>query len=215
MIGINLLSKFNVESCANRPLHIIELGPGRGTLMNDILRTFSSFPHFFQRLKKCSFVELSPYLKIIQSETMNKWSNGIDINWVDEISGVNIEDNEVPIIIAQEFFDAIPIHVFKRRHNEWKELKVSSKMNLVEESSRYSDLFRLSQNFPNYPVDQTIELSPMSWSICQQIKKIIDKCKTAEGIIIDYGHFRPSKNSLRVGIICIILCSYVLGDSQA
>lgn len=201
MIGLNLLNRLNRDKYSDKSLHLVEFGPGRGTLMNDILRTFSAFPNHFQKIKKCSLVEMSPKLKEIQSENLNKWSKDMSIEWTDNVEGLNVEAEEIPIIIAQEFFDAIPIHVFKKSNDSWKELKVASKMCLIESNSALTDLFKLSVNFPNYPNDQTLELSPVSWSICHQIRKVLDKCKRGEGIIIDYGDFKPSKNSLRVNII--------------
>jgi NADH dehydrogenase [ubiquinone] 1 alpha subcomplex assembly factor 7 len=198
MIAINFMSKFESAKNSNRPFHIVELGPGRGTLMNDILRTFSNFPKFFDRIKKCSFVEMSPSLKEIQFTNMHKWTDMINFNWSDHVAGVAVHQDEIPIIIAQEFFDAIPIHVFKKTQESWKELKVASKMCLIEQSSGLTDILKISSNFPNYPNERTLELSPSSWAICQHIRAIFDQCKRGEGIFIDYGHFKPSANSLRV-----------------
>lgn len=205
MIAINFMSKFESEKNSSRPLHIVELGPGRGTLMNDILRTFSNFPKFFGKIKNCSFVEMSPTLKEIQFNNMHKWKDMMSFNWSDHVAGINVHQDEIPIIIAQEFFDAIPIHVFKKTQGLWKELKVASKMCLIEQTSGLTDILKLSSNFPNYPNEQTLELSPSSWAICQQIRAIFDKCQRGEGIFIDYGHFKPSKNSLRVTLFDVYI----------
>ena len=198
MIALNFLNKLESEKTSTRSFHLIEFGPGRGTLMNDILRTFSAFPTFFSKIEKCSFIEMSPKLKEIQSKNMQNWSDKIDFHWFDYVQGVSVQNNEIPILIAQEFFDAIPIHVFKKSNDTWKELKVASTMCFVEQSSVLTDLFKLPSNFPNYPNDQTLELSPSSWAICQQIKNIFDRCKRGEGLFIDYGNFKPATNSLRV-----------------
>lgn len=198
MIGLNLLNRLNRDKDSDRPFHLIEFGPGRGTLMNDILKTFSAFPSFFRKIKKCSLVEMSPKLREIQSNNLSKWSADIKVEWTDDVEGLSVKADEIPIMIAQEFFDAIPIHVFKKFDESWKELKVANEMCLIEEKSTLTDLFKLSLNFPNYENDQTLELSPTSWSICNQIRKILDNCKRGEGIVIDYGNFKPSKYSLRV-----------------
>lgn len=200
MIALNFINKLESEKSSTRPFHLIELGPGRGTLMNDILRTFSSFPELFKKIQKCSFVEMSPILREIQSKNMKIWFDKIDFDWLDHIGGVNVQSDFIPIIIAQEFFDAIPIHVFKKTKGSWKELKVASKMCLIEQSSGLTDILKLSTNFQEFPDDQTLELSPSSWAICHQIRNIFDKCKRGEGIFIDYGNFKPSTNSLRVKI---------------
>ena len=200
MIAINFLSKFESEKGSTRSFHLIEFGPGRGTLMNDILRAFSSFPDFFKKIEKCSFIEMSPTLKEIQIKNMKNWVEKIDFDWFDHIGGVTVRSDSIPIVIAQEFFDAIPICAFKMTNGSWKELKVASKMCLIEQSSGLTEIFKLSSNFTNFPNDQTLELSPSSWAICQQIKNIFDRCKRGEGIFIDYGNFKPSTNSLRVNV---------------
>lgn len=200
MIAINFLSKLESEKSSTRPFHLIELGPGRGTLMNDVLRTFFAFPYFFKKIEKCSFVDMSPSLKEIQFNNMKNWSDKIEFNWSDHIGGVTVESDSIPIVIAQEFFDAIPIHLFKKTNGTWKELKVASNMCLIEQSSALTEILKLSANFSNFQNDKTLELSPSSWAICQQIKNIFDKCKRGEGIFIDYGHFKPSTNSLRVNV---------------
>jgi NADH dehydrogenase [ubiquinone] 1 alpha subcomplex assembly factor 7 len=207
MIAINFLHKLESKKSSSRPFHLIELGPGRGTLMNDVLRTFSSFSEFFNKIQKCSFVEMSPILKEIQAKNMKNWSDTIDFNWCDHIGGVNVQKDFIPIVIAQEFFDAIPIHVFKKTNGTWKELKVAKTMCLIEQPSVLTDILRLSSNFTDFPSDQTLELSPSSWAICQEIKNIFDRCKRGEGIFIDYGHFKPSTNSLRVIMHDFLFCS--------
>lgn len=198
MIGLNIINKLSTEIRKDRPFHIIELGPGRGTLMNDILRTFSSFPSFFENIQKCSLVEMSPSLKEIQLKNLLRWSTTIDIGWSDYVEELDVQSEAIPILIAQEFFDAIPIHVFKKNYDSWKELKVSSNFCLVEQMSALTELLKLEYSFPKYPNNETLELSPSSWGICHHIRRIFDKCKRGEGIIIDYGNFRPAKSSLRV-----------------
>lgn len=198
MIGLNILNKISADIKLDRRFHVIELGPGRGTLMNDILRTFSCFPSFFKNIQRCSFVEMSPSLKEIQSKNLEKWSRTIKFEWSDHVEGLDVQTEEIPIIIAQEFFDAIPIHVFKKTYDLWKELKIASKFCLVEETSALTEILNLESSFPKYPNNETLELSPSSWAICHYIRMIFDKCKRGEGIIIDYGNFRPAKSSLRV-----------------
>lgn len=198
MIGLNILNKFAAENCQDRRIHLIELGPGRGTLMNDILRTFSSFPSFFKNVKRCSFVEMSPSLKEIQAKTLNKWSDIVKFGWSESLEGLDVNCEEIPIVIAQEFFDAIPIHVFKKTYDSWKELMVASKMCLAEQPSVLTQVLKLDSSFSKYPNNETLELSPSSWVFCHVIRSIFDKCKRGEGIIIDYGNFGPAKSSLRV-----------------
>ena len=196
---------------------MIELGPGRGTLMRDLLRTFSAFPLFFQKLKRCSFVEMSPTLKNLQSDSVSKWTRDVDFEWIETVDGLSVKDDEIPILVAQEFFDAIPVHVFKKDLDRWKELKVAafdSKLCLIEATSSLANLYNLDKCFKSVPNGNTIEISPSSWSICHQISKIFDRCGRGEGVIIDYGNFFPAKNSLRVSKAHPVSKFYILGYLQ-
>ena len=89
---------------APAPLRLIELGPGRGTLMADALRAANIMPAFRAALA-VHLVETSPRLVARQRETLP----GLDIPlaWHRDLG-------EVPegpaIVIANEFFDALPIH---------------------------------------------------------------------------------------------------------
>jgi NADH dehydrogenase [ubiquinone] 1 alpha subcomplex assembly factor 7 len=50
--------------------HLVELGPGKGTLLNDILRTLRRFPDFHKNLKQIDLVEISPKMRHLQKETL-------------------------------------------------------------------------------------------------------------------------------------------------
>jgi SAM-dependent MidA family methyltransferase len=88
------------------PFILAELGPGRGTLMADMLRTARLRPAFTQAAR-IHLVEISPRLHAIQSAALAK--TGFPIAWHERIE-------ELPagptILIANEFFDAMPIRQF-------------------------------------------------------------------------------------------------------
>lgn len=202
MVAVSLVSKLLNHSESNAPIHLIELGPGRGTLMKDVLRTMQSFPRFFSRIQQCSLIEVSPFLRNIQQESLNVFSK-IDFNWHDSVEELSTNEDHIPLFIAQEFFDALPVHVFKHtEHGKWKELVVNYSLRdgycLTESDSALTGELRLKDNFSNWPLGETLELSPQSWSICSRIHKILQESKAGgAGIVIDYGHFRPSTASLR------------------
>lgn len=115
-------------------LHFIELGPGRGTLMDDILRTVKNFTSMAKAIDKIYLVEASGDLRRKQhrllcggSAKLEKTSIGwvslskkyfeVPIIWVEDVSllpkGGNDGSPSTPFIIAHEFFDALPIHAFE------------------------------------------------------------------------------------------------------
>ncbi|MEN3953034.1 SAM-dependent methyltransferase [Iodidimonas sp. SYSU 1G8] len=91
-----------------RHLKIVELGPGRGTLMADILRTLKVAPAM---LPEPYLVEASPALRAVQQRRVAG-------HWVDDL-------DEVPdgpmVLIANEFLDALPVRQFVRQQDGWHE----------------------------------------------------------------------------------------------
>ncbi len=97
------------------PVRLIELGPGRGTLMSDALRAARVVPDFRAALD-VTLVELSPALAEIQHETL--LTAGAPISWASNFA----DAPEGPaIIIANEFLDALPVRQYVRSHNRWRE----------------------------------------------------------------------------------------------
>ncbi len=96
--------------------NLIELGPGRGTMMRDILRVARSVPGFMAALD-VTLVEASPLLRATQSETLA----GHAIRHVDNFDRAP----EGPaIIVGNEFLDCLPIRQFVRRDGSWRERQV-------------------------------------------------------------------------------------------
>lgn len=88
-----------------RPLTLVELGPGRGTLMADALRVLARLPGFLASTS-LALVETSPTLRAAQARTLA----GYAPVWHDSID--TLPTNTPLIIIANEFFDALPIRQF-------------------------------------------------------------------------------------------------------
>lgn len=68
LIGAWLLNEWNRFS-EPKPLNLVEIGPGRGTLVDDITRVFSQFP----KARSClsiSLVEVSPFLRQVQEQNL-------------------------------------------------------------------------------------------------------------------------------------------------
>ncbi|XP_075059448.1 protein arginine methyltransferase NDUFAF7, mitochondrial isoform X2 [Mixophyes fleayi] len=137
LLGIWCISEW-LSGGKSKSLNLVELGPGRGTLMDDILRVFSQFQHL---LNTCNIsihlVEVSSKLSEIQAlkltgksietkydETSSVFKKGITksglpVNWYYDIRDV---PPGYTFYIAHEFFDALPIHKLqadeKRDHVE-------------------------------------------------------------------------------------------------
>ncbi len=94
-------------------LAFIELGPGRGTLMADILRIFQKFPSYYQALK-VYLLEISPSLRSQQQEKLSSYP----VAWVENLE--SIPASEVTLILANEFFDALPIEQYVQIDGKWQ-----------------------------------------------------------------------------------------------
>jgi NADH dehydrogenase [ubiquinone] 1 alpha subcomplex assembly factor 7 len=90
------------------PVRLVELGPGRGTLMADALRAARVMPPFRAALD-VHLVETSPALRAVQQAAMAR--EGVTASWHAAIEDV---PDGPAIILANEFFDALPIRQFAR-----------------------------------------------------------------------------------------------------
>lgn len=197
------------------PFQIVELGPGRGTLAQDILRVCSKF----QLSNTMSFhmVELSPYLSKLQSQKLCYSSNEVDPQLKmpyyrvgETLSGVKmfwyhrIEDipNEFSIILAHEFFDALPIHKLQKDENVWKEILVDIDPS-DEQKFRYvvsrneTPISKLYSTMKPNDKRQHVEISPESDLIARHIAERIENFG-GFGLIMDYGHLGEKEDTFRV-----------------
>ena len=99
-------------------IRIIELGPGRGTLMNDAMRAVQMIPAFRDALV-VHLVEISPALKSAQERTLEHL--GTAMSWHPTLEDV---PTGPAIIIANEFFDALPINQAVKTERGWHERQI-------------------------------------------------------------------------------------------
>lgn len=145
LIGIWLYAEWLAQGRKEK-VQIIEVGPGRGTLMDDVLRTLSSFKRMTKSIEAIYLVEASPHLqkqqamRLAGTEELEKSEVGwkakckyfpdLNIQWCEDIrfvpkgmsnpfskrsthTDIKPEETSTPFILAHEFFDALPIHVFQ------------------------------------------------------------------------------------------------------
>ncbi len=114
MIGLWMAAVWK-QMGAPATLHVIELGPGRGTMMNDALRAARVMPGFREAIA-LHLVEISPALMAQQERTLGHLS--IPLNWHRALAEV---PNGPAIIVANEFFDALPVHQAVKTEQGWHE----------------------------------------------------------------------------------------------
>ncbi|KAI1006998.1 hypothetical protein K3495_g1221 [Podosphaera aphanis] len=127
LIGIWFVAEWLAQGRQSKGMHLIEIGPGRGTLMDDILRVIRRFPAMASVIEAVYLVETSPSLREAQKNQlcgnvpMEETSTGyksqckyadFPIFWTENIRFVP-SGLQNPFIVAHEFFDALPIHAFQ------------------------------------------------------------------------------------------------------
>jgi NADH dehydrogenase [ubiquinone] 1 alpha subcomplex assembly factor 7 len=102
-----------------RSFTLLELGPGRGTLMSDVMRVAAAAEGFVNAAHVQLF-ETNPHLKAEQEKRLGAYNP----YWASEIDA--IADGPV-LIVANEFFDALPIRQFVKAPDGWHERQVGLK----------------------------------------------------------------------------------------
>ncbi|MBK9082370.1 MAG: SAM-dependent methyltransferase [Rhizobiales bacterium] len=100
------------------PVRLVELGPGRGALMADALRAARAMPGFREAIG-VELVETSPALRARQRERLA--ASGVEPVWRDRLEDVAAGP---AIVIANEFFDALPVRHYVRAADGWRERMV-------------------------------------------------------------------------------------------
>ena len=168
----------------NKNINLCELGPGKGTLMKDLLRTIKKMnKDFYSKIIKVFFLDasLSFYNKL-----ENIFSKTIIEDDIGKLpKGINI-------IIANEFFDAIPVNQYVFRNNNWYE-------KLVYLNKKKEFQFGLSKKeivpnlfFPNNPKqNQVFEFSVY---IVNLLKTMCNTIKKYGGIILIIDYAKKDKD---------------------
>lgn len=161
---------------------LVECGPGRGTLMADVLAIGAKDPAFVASVRPV-LVETSPLLRRVQGETLAdaparpSWCENVD---------------ELPalpaIFVGNEFFDALPMRQFQFEEDRWFERMIG-----LDAEGRLclgllaADWFSPMPSFPDPQEGDVCEFAPVRENI---MRRIATHIKTHDGaaLFFDYGH---------------------------
>jgi NADH dehydrogenase [ubiquinone] 1 alpha subcomplex assembly factor 7 len=179
MIGIWIA---DLWACAGGPaFRYVELGPGRGTLAADALRTMARFGCTPMGVE---LVETSPTLRVAQLARLPAARHH------DEVDA--LPDDAPLIIVANEFFDALPIHQYIRTVDGWRERMVERKhdaMTPVAGDAPADDAIPASLR--NESEGTIVETTPVSAAIMQRCAFRLARQGGAM-LAIDYGYAGPA-----------------------
>ena len=156
--------------------HLVECGPGRGTLMSDLLRAAARMPGFLAAAD-IHLVERSAALKALQRTALKDHT----VIWHENL-------NDVPtgplILVANEFLDALPIRQFERTADGWMEHFVA-----VADDGTFGITLKPATltDAPAATPGEIFETSPATVSFVGDLSARIAQHGGA-ALMIDYGH---------------------------
>lgn len=162
---------------------LVELGPGRGTLMADARRAASRAPGM--AALSVHLVETSPALRVEQRQRIP------DAIWHDDVS--TLPDDHALLVIANEFFDALPVRQFVRTLKGWRERVVT-----LDDDGRFVPTSGRRPADPLIPPrlvhsheGAIVEASPASAAIMEALAQSIVRQGGAM-LVVDYGYEGPA-----------------------
>lgn len=177
-----------VKSGWYSPFRIVEFGPGRGSLMADLMRVTASVPGFHDAVH-IHLIEMSPILRAKQKDALSIYN----VSWHDDLDQVP-RDGQL-MILGNEFLDALPVRRFKKMKEGWAEEVVGlDAQGDLTEGLVPADA-SLVNSFPRtliYPQEyDRIEISPV---LNQILKCAYNRMSKQNGIalFLDYGYPQSS-----------------------
>jgi NADH dehydrogenase [ubiquinone] 1 alpha subcomplex assembly factor 7 len=176
-------------------LRLIELGPGRGTLLADALRALRVAPNFL-RNAAIDLVEVSEALRAVQLERLA--ATGAQLSWHDRLEDVPLGPS---IVIANEFLDCLPVRqfVFDETAGGWRERCVDVAANRFKPVPGAAKSLLAAgmaeakfKSAAEQPDDGAVfEYRPGTADFVRELGKRAAYAPLA-ALIIDYGYERPS-----------------------
>ena len=161
------------------PVRLVELGPGRGTLMSDALRAARIVPAFRNALD-VRLIETSPTLASMQHELLIDC--GVAVSWAQSLK--DIPDGPA-IVIGNEFLDALPVRQFVRVSGQWRErtVRLNGDGKLVFDVADKPEPY-IRANAAN---GEVLEVNPSGHRLMFELGARLVK-QGGAALMIDYGH---------------------------
>lgn len=180
MIGLWLAERWQAIG-APAAFRLVELGPGRGTLLADLLRAGRLVPGFLEAAE-LHLVETSPVLRARQKAALA----GRPAAWHERFESVP----EGPLLlVANEFFDVLPVRQFQRTATGWAERQIG----LSDDGTGLAWGLgsplppRALAGLPQAEVGEVAELCPAAQQIASEIGQRIAESDGA-ALVVDYGY---------------------------
>jgi SAM-dependent MidA family methyltransferase len=163
---------------------LVELGPGRGTLMADAVRVLKRVPGFLAEVELV-LVEASPTLRDIQREKLR--DSGARIRWTTHF---DVQGSPL-LLLANEFFDALPIRQYVKTARGWCERMVVLKDGALDFAlaPQITPAAAIPASRAGAPEGGVYETAPAATSLAEEIGRVIANHGGA-ALLLDYGYTR-------------------------
>ncbi len=178
LVGAWLADRWRTAGAPARSV-VIELGPGRGTMMADMVRSFAAAGWS----PRIVFVETSPVLRAAQAQAVPHAEHAASL--------AAAADDAPQFIVANEFFDALPVRQFDRTPAGWRERMVVADGERLAFAAGPTDaaLF-VPAALADAPVGSTVETCPEGTAIAAEIGARL-RGHGGAALIVDYGYAGP------------------------
>jgi len=166
---------------AGKPdVRFVELGPGRGTLAADALRGMGNAG----LRPPVHFVETSPVLRAAQSRAVP------DAVFHDDVT--SLPETESLLIVANEFFDALPIYQLVKAQDGWRERRVACQdVIFLPVVGKLAPDAIVPESLRDAPPGSIIETSPASVAVARALAERVVR-QGGAALLIDYGYEGPA-----------------------
>jgi SAM-dependent MidA family methyltransferase len=171
------------------PVRLVEVGPGNGTLMADLWRATARVPRFHDAVT-VHLVETSPRLAALQRDRLAAIGPR---HWHDDLA--QVPDDRALLVVANEFFDALPIRQLVKAADGWHEIKIDTdasghlRLGSAQEPSPLGPRLEAGQ-----PIGSVVEISPAREALMAAIAGRLAS-QGGLALVIDYGELHPTPGS--------------------
>ncbi|MEM7680133.1 MAG: SAM-dependent methyltransferase, partial [Pseudomonadota bacterium] len=166
------------------PFGLVECGPGRGTLMKDIMRATEKVPDFHASAI-LHLIEISPTLKTVQGTVLEDYP----VHWHQSLGAV---PTSYPLIIlGNEFFDALPFRQLVKATEGWAECVVTEELSFGLRPAGAELISQIPEHLQDEKDGAVLELSPVRSAAMENICDLLQQAGWA-GLFLDYGYAKSA-----------------------
>ncbi|MDJ0921180.1 MAG: SAM-dependent methyltransferase [Henriciella sp.] len=156
-------------------INLVELGPGRATLMSDALRASATVPGFHEAMQLI-LIEASPALRTLQAERLSAHHVRFETELTALPSGPTL-------ILANEYLDCLPAQQYIREGEDWRERVIG----LDADGNLGFGLAAEALPVADAPDLDAIEVQPALKTLIDQIAQLVERGDPVCALFIDYG----------------------------